>query len=133
MAPHRPPALALAFAVFISPANAGQNFKPMELPKIGLTEDEARKKGDCLIRLLAEYAGNPQGLSAETVLRWHRREFRELQPKAREWAKALGNSTQPQSIDWLLKVFVGEDVKPIRFAYGKCFVENEEPGELGFD
>ncbi len=130
--PHLP-ALALAFAIFISSAFAGQNFKPMELPKTGLTEEQISAKADCLVWFTAEYVGNSDGLSADTILRWHREQFRKMRPASREWAKALGNSTQPQTVDWVLRMFMGEDAKLIRYAYQKCFVDNEEPGDLGLD
>ena len=131
--PHLPVCF-LAFALFVSPT-LGQALKPGEVPKpkTELTASEISKKGDCLLWFVAEYAGNPYGISAETMLRWHREKLREQRPKAHELARKLGLLTQHRSIDWLFSAFGGEDTKPIRYAHRKCFIENEAPGLLGFD
>lgn len=124
--------LATVVLLSISPASAGQNFKPMELPKTGPTEAEISAKADCLLWFSAEYAGNPSHFSAETVLRRHREQFRKARDGSREWAKMFLTTTQPNVVLWVLERASG-DISAIRYAYQKCFVENEEPGELGFD
>ena len=125
-------AFAVAVSLFVSPAFAGQNFKPRELPETGPTEAEISEKADCLIWFTAEYVGNPLHFSAETVLRRHREKFRKARDDSREAAELFLRSTQPNAVLWILEKALG-DISAIRYAYQKCFVENEEPGELGLD